>query len=314
MALDHHAFPDPFALAKAQIDDSTEVPGLNCEVKVYEARFNSKGERVPLQVGVERAVKPPIDKDHNSALVLTRFYKKDLEVESIDYTELEIKSPHIKKALREVIGEYPGVDLNANRVVIKNLPKCFFHYHHELTAYGSSLDDAVATQHLIFALEYMFRTLRDQLVNYYNFIESLSFNGPGLEFENLWMAYRPGDLIYVKEEGSYWAGRLKDMSRGVSMWSLKLEIIDTDGKRLGHRYEYAYIRRCENCRKLQDLRAFPLIYHSDAELIRKMLIARGARFVSLMGLHHCSFSGKATTPDDKAVERDVEDEKAISVG
>ena len=311
MAHNGNVFPDPFALAKAQNDDSTKVPGLKCEVKVYEARFNSKGERVPLQVGVERAVKPPIDKDHDSALVLTRFYKRDRDLDSLDDTELEIKSPHIKTALREVIGEYPGIDLNASKVVIKDLPKCFFHYYSELNSYGCALEDPIAVQHLVFALEYMFRTLQNQLVSYYNFIESPS-GTQGLEFVNLWMVYRPGDLIYVKGEEVDWAGRLKSMSRCAclkkncwqSRWILDLEIIDFDGKKLGHRERCVTIQPYDSHKKLQDLRAFPFQYHPDANLKKEMLVARGEKFISLAGVHHRSFSGKAATPYDNVPDDD----------
>ena len=313
MAYNGFSFPDPFALAKARDDDSTKAPGLKCEVKIYEARYNSKGIRTPLQVGIERTFREQVDKDHDSALVLTRYYKKDLEQDTLEYTELEIRSHHIKKALREVIKEYPGVDLSASKVVIKDLPKCFLHYYDELNAYGLTLQDPIAVQHLVFALEYMFRVLQDQLVSYYNFME-LPSHAPGLEFVNLWMVFRPGDVIYVKEENISKACRLRSMDRcsctkkdcPTSHWMLSLDVLDFDGTRLGLRTTWVYIQPYEDYRKLEDLKAFPLRYHSNADSERAMLVARGRKFVDLAGVHYRSYAGKATTPYDFITDEDDE--------
>src|SRR5450432_53924 len=86
-----------------------EGAGLKCAMKTYEYRYNSKGERVMLQVGMRR-----LESDKNwdlaFAFVLTRYYDKYQELEK---TQLDIRSPYIKKALQDTIVRYPGVNFHA---------------------------------------------------------------------------------------------------------------------------------------------------------------------------------------------------------
>ena len=297
MALNNSSFPDPFAFAKAQIDDTEDAPGLRCEVKTYEARYNSKGERLTLQVGTKRDLKEQKDRDHDSALVLTRFYDRDKELE---YTELEIRSPHINAAIREVINEYPGINLHARKIVIRDLPKCFFHYRNELQAYGTTLDDPITVQHIVFALQYMIQVLQRELVSYYTLIDS-PYTAPGLEFVNLWMAFRPGSLIYTQTNKIDRVLRLRTMDRCActkpdcyrSKWVLCLDRINYNGTDFGLEQSYLHIRPFDGYKRLEDLHCFPLDYHFNKHKIVTSLVARGRKFISLRGAHHRYYDGIA---------------------
>ncbi len=290
-----YLFPDPFAFAKSQIDDSTDIPGSRCEIKTYEARYNSKDIQVILQVGTDRHLDSARDKNHDSALVLTKFYDKEQE---LDYTELEIRSPHLRTALREVIPEYPGINLDAPIVVLQDLPMCFFHYREELQAYGLTLEDPTAVQHLVFALQYMFQILKSQMTSYYYYMETPNV-APGLEFLNLWMAYRPGSLVYTKFENIDKVFRLKSMTRCTcqiahcwnSRWTLSVEYIDFDGEDFGYRDTVFFIRPYQNYERLEVLKVFPLEYHPNKDFITSKLVARGRKFVALRGVHHRSYEG-----------------------
>jgi len=270
---------DIFAFVRAEVDDSVDPPGLKCELTTYDARYNAKGERIRLAASKKKEVLANRPKDHDSALVLTRYYDHD---KVLDFTLLEIRSPHVKAALRKVILMYPGVNLHANKVTIRGIPRCLFHYRQELGMYGGTLKDQEAVKHLLFALRYMYDTLRDEVSSYYNLMESPNIE-PGLPFLNLWMAFRPGDHIYVKSNGVDRVYRFLSMDRcecfiphcRQSKWALSLEEIDYDGSDFGHTKVTGYIDPYEGHVPLKYLRAFPLKYHPNRNDITAAMIARG---------------------------------------
>jgi len=115
----YNSVEDPFAFLRPQFNVFDDSPGLICEIKTYEARYNYRGEQVPLQVGKISDLDPHPHEDHSSALVLTRYYAR--VTKELQRTELTIRSPFMKNALKEVVKEYPDE------------PSCGQHCHPRLT-------------------------------------------------------------------------------------------------------------------------------------------------------------------------------------
>jgi hypothetical protein len=282
--------PAVFASARVDPDELEDIGGLKCEIKEYEARYNSAGVRITLQAGVKRAPeKKPKERAHDSALVLTRYYTKS---KKLDYTELEVRSPHIRAALRAAINEYPGMSFETGKIIIRDKPECVFHYRNELREYGLSLDDQVAVEHLVFLLNYMYRTLESEISSYYTFMESPSI-APGIAYKNLWMAFRPGDLIYTKVGSTEKVVRLKRTTELLFSWILYTEEIQYNGTDYGHRETTFSIRIYDGYKPLEELSAYPLQYHRRKEAVTNALIARGKKFLSLQGVHHRFYEGLA---------------------
>lgn len=288
------------------IENVDDGEGLICEVKTYEARYNSQGARQPLQVSAKKSFVARGARDLSSALCVTRYYTITKE---LDYTELVVQSPHIKKAMREVIKAYPGVNMHAGRIVLRDLPKCIFHYRQELQTYGESLSDPIESQHVAFILQYMYQTMRSEVVSYYNLMNSkLDTPSPGLEFENLWMAFLPGSIVYSSaRRNEDMAYRLVSMNRCTCPdpfcwkqdWTLEAGNIDCDGDDFGYVVQSLTIRRYDGYKPLHLLDVTPLDHHPEKERIRTALIARGRKFVALFGIHHRWYDGigKALSPN-----------------
>jgi hypothetical protein len=294
--------PDPnqdrfasFDLPLENIDDNSA--GLKCELKTYEARYNARGERLALQVNTRRAIEEPKGRDHDSGFLVTRFYDKDKALEG---TELEVQSPHAKNALKSVVGKYPGVNFHSKRVVIRDLPKCIFHYRKELEAYKETLNNSDAADHVLFLLEYMYRSLQFQMFDWFNFMES-HIMPPGLYFEDLWMAFRPGALLYTRIEGGHRVFQLMYMQRCMCpdphclkrKWVLKVQSVTYDGTDFGYVQRDFHIHPYEGYCPLNRLNIFPLQYHFNYISISKALLERGQKFVSLQGIHHRCYNGPA---------------------
>lgn len=281
-------------LPKDTVDqDTPNEGGLKCELKTFECRYNSKGEKVLLCVGSKKTWDAPDHAAPDSALVLTRVYKKEKEV---DHTELEIRSPHLKKAFKEVVPKYKDLNVQTNSIILYDDVRYLFYYRAELQEYGHNLKDQTAIEHLIFALTYMYRTLENELRTYYNFVGVFSL--PSIDFVNLWMVFRPGDYYYTKISEVEQVTKICGMSRselllGGFRWIIIGKRISYDGKNFGYCSTSIAIRPYDGYKPLMDLNAKPLNYHPDKKSIIERMVQRGKKYSSLHGIHHREYHGTA---------------------
>src|SRR5687767_3976663 len=94
-----------------------ENAGLRREVRRFDSLFNAKGERVVVNSGSRLTLGKDRDpKSYESALVLTKFWNRSGEE---DYSELEIRSPHMKTALKAVVPEYKNADIDTKHITLR---------------------------------------------------------------------------------------------------------------------------------------------------------------------------------------------------
>ena len=286
---------DAVLFAGLEEDHPYKDEGQKCELHTYERRFNTRGEPILLQSGCKTELGGEKESSVEAALVLTRLYDISRELMS---TKLDIQSSHIKAALREVVRSYPGVNINSSGVIsIFDKPRCLFHYRSELEAHASMLQDPVAKDHVAFCLRYMAKTLRREILGYQNTMQDKEVI-PGLEFQDLWMAFKPGALLYQSFEDIDVICRLRTMHKMtphdlLPFWDVKTEVLMCVGKRLEYIHHDVEISHYDGYKPLRELKIFPLDYHQQQESIKASLLQRGEKYVSLRGIHHCSYEGLA---------------------
>tara|TARA_R110002003_G_scaffold27_17_gene1466 strand:- start:1078 stop:2112 length:1035 start_codon:yes stop_codon:yes gene_type:complete len=288
-------------------DAIPEDAGLKLELRKYDVREDSKGNKIPLETGKTREFRIPVDKDHGSAMVVTKTYFGDRTLKN---TELVIRSPHIRTAMVSAIKKYPGVSLTEEKITVIGEPRCLFHFRKELLAYGRGLTERTAAQHVAFALNYMQTTLAHDLVHYNNCIAKHG-EAPGLDFARLWMQYRPGELIFVDSSSMPWVGRLSHMIRTgifVKRWELILERIMWTGSKLQYFDEEVTIMEYDGFKRFKDLSAYPLKYHPEYHSIRQTLLERGNKYLALRGVHQRYYSGTSRWASDRKGDYDNEDD------
>ena len=299
--------------------ETLDKGGLKCELKTFEARYNSKGEKVLLSVGSKKKFDAPDHVALDSALVLTKFYNKEKE---LDYTELEIRSPHLKKAFKEVVPEYKDLNVQIKSIILRDGVRYLFYYRTELQEYGRKLGGHTATEHLMFALDYMYGTLESEVNTFYNFVD-VPLSAPSIDFVNLWMVFRPGDYYYTKvgEVERVWKIRSISQSQSLfrSRWYLSGEAISYDGRDFGYVVHSVNIRSYDGYNPLVDLIAKPLNYHPDKKSIIERMVQRGKKYTSLHGIHHREYDGiaEALGADRRVTYEGEEDEfplQAMTVG
>ena len=185
---------DPFAILEAP--DSLQAGGQNREIHMYESRFNRRGEKMLLKSGSRSVLRGAKEVSVDAALVLTRYYSPQSNLTS---TQLEIRSPYIKDAMKAVIRFYPSVNINSDGpIYINNSPWPLFHYRHEIHRYAMKLRDEKAKEHVLFALQYLKKVLGREIITYENSIFNRDI-APGLEFNDLWMCQGPRLTMKAEE-------------------------------------------------------------------------------------------------------------------
>ncbi|KAK4497851.1 hypothetical protein PRZ48_010506 [Zasmidium cellare] len=290
------------ALAKLEALDATpeiENEGELCEFHSYDAFRDKRGETTILQSGHRGQMLFETQRSHDVALVLTRYYDEERTLED---TELEIKSPYIKAALRKVVRRYPGMNISGSRnIVISGEPRCLFHYRNELRDHAIRSTDGNVVEHMSMCLTYMTRRLQKEILAF-NTLMKVGPEKAGIDSEYLWMAFRPGILVYSNQGGVERIYKLVDIQifRGRRPlrnavfrggWHLDVLRIESDGNAIGHVRDSLHIKPYDGYKPLRELECYPLQYHPDPARVKRDLIARANKYLSLLGIHFRMYRG-----------------------
>lgn len=178
-------------------DDSISIDGppkaapvIKCEVREYEERHNLKGEKI-LKLVEDKVEADEKEEGKDYAMISYKHYGPDGSLQS---SRLEINSPEIKKALREVIRKYPGVSFSGDTIILHGKLKCIFHYRDELEKYRQESNEKAAKWHIHLILRFMAKELQHSIRSYKAHVETVPSN-PSIEFGDLWMVFVPGELM-----------------------------------------------------------------------------------------------------------------------
>ena len=127
-----------------------------------------------------------------------------------------------------------------------------------------------------------------------------------ITYDLLWALFEPNSEVYTICEGTgsprcvlYSYCEEGQKMDGSKYLRLETRFLGTDGKLLGEASSSSQIPRFPGARRIDFLPAYPLKYHPDFEELSRKLIHSGRRFVSLIGIHHCQYDGKAFYVDDE---------------
>jgi hypothetical protein len=284
-----------------------EGQGESCEIRVFDSLVDATGQRLVLQTAQKSDLALGPDREGPAALVLTRVYDR---FKRLSRTVLEIRSQYMKEAMRQVIKTYPGLNIDSGgHIVTFDEPRCLFHYRKELEEFASNSDDSKTRRHVKFCLQYMAKTLREDISAYDTMMKgNLNSARPGLDFDRLWMAFKPGDLVFHKVDGDEVISQLVDMRKFSTKapstshwevavqrmeWEVTVQRMESNGKVLGYTTVDIVIPSYDGFREFTKLNVFPLDLHQEKERLIQDVLHRSQKFVSLCDLHHCQHDGVA---------------------
>ncbi|KAK8084452.1 AAA family ATPase [Apiospora hydei] len=268
-------------LDPAESEDDYGSDGDECELHIYEARFDTRGERVVLRAGTKRYLGTPAKKkSHRASLVVTRHYSR-WNPQKVHYTELEVQSKHIIVALRKVIGTYQGIDFTSKTVSIMEPPRCLFHYRDKLRQHAEASGDQELKEHMHLILQYTERVLSQEIKMFDSFLSGRLL-APEIEHSQIWMLFSPGCLVYEETNLGGKLSRLRSIEEEkdpktyrVVSWILYTEHVRQVYGKIGLAHHQIKIGHYDGRRPIFGLSAIPLHFHPEEDRIRQDHLKQG---------------------------------------
>ncbi len=196
-----------------------------------------------------------------------------------------IQSPWLKKALAEILKDYPGVTCELERLVFEAPFEPFVHRWGPLLKFMKEKHEEKTREHV----ELLHGILKEELKDTIKAFEDYVAHGV-ITFEQLWTIFQPGSVIVSRHSGTlsayeFSSGSFEETRCG-DAYRLNCECIDWSGLDFGRVTESVYLYGFKGTIRITSLCAFPLAFHPEKRSLRQRLIDRGKRFEELAGYHY----------------------------
>ncbi|KAI1499239.1 hypothetical protein F5X99DRAFT_291061 [Biscogniauxia marginata] len=235
-------------------------------------------------------------------------------------TVVDIKCKKLREALQDVIGNIKGVSLVDETPKLD--PNILFLYLEDLRSYmghlkkldlkGETHKERKKAQkwtndkrrHLKVLIKYLDKDYAQTKKSLYPMLE----NGL-ITFDLLWALWKPNTLVYTTMYSSVDQPRVFKVEVAEKQYSVlrgefyyvEGKYLEYDGKQFGYGSTSYEIPEFRGARKITSLGCYPLKYHKNEAQLRKDLIERGKKFVSLGGVHYKSHHGMAYYKKKKSI-------------
>jgi hypothetical protein len=234
---------------------------------------------------------------------ITRLGKSEDSRKKYELHSIIIQSPHLKKALAEILHNYPGVHCGLRRLEFEAPFRPFVHRWPQFLEYRARKDlDEATAEHI----ELLYNVLRKELKDVIKTLEDYVDHGI-VTYEHIWTIFQPGSIVYSNtHNGTHGAYKLRlgayiELQCGKA-YQLTAEAIDWDGNHFGRNIETIRIFEFLGTSPILGLKAFPLSFHPHQEQVEELLIARGKKFEQLAGSNYKEYDGFAVSWDNKGNE------------
>ena len=246
-----------------------------------------------------------VDEDQTFAVVVKQIFN---EKNVLDRTELQINSPHLLKAFREVIKTYPTVPSTFDAPFEMVSPfQMLYHYWEDLDAYRSAVSDDTTRMHINLLFKFMKAELGQDKARCDGMLRKRQ-----MSYSWLWTLFRPGDLQYHMQNGHAWLlimekTAYEENKRIGKYFEVHCSYVDYDGISFGEATHIFRITQkkyfaAENPADISKLPVYPRKFLEGRPDLEKRLSARGARFLQMQGALVKTYDGLALflkeLPDD----------------
>ncbi|KAL9027467.1 MAG: hypothetical protein Q9196_004016 [Gyalolechia fulgens] len=211
---------------------------------------------------------------------------------SYSIASIVIQSPLLRKVLCWVLKDYPGIAPHLGRMEAAPPFRPFVHRWQRLTDALNNERDLETKSHIRLFYDVLRPELEFTLGVRDDFLEHKAVN-----FNNLWMLFEPGDIIYTIYNTRPIAAKLRAdtvvLAGRIDHYRLVCETISGDGNVFGWRDVHFEIPRFDGMMKITNLGVYPLKYHQKPDEVRQQLIDNGKAYERLMGFHHMQYQGTA---------------------
>jgi hypothetical protein len=267
--------------------------GGKCEIRVCQQRYKNGQQQIVVKDGLE----PDQFNEDNSYALVAR--KEFTEKNTLERAYLQISSPHLIKAFRELVGYYPTVPSDFEEPFELESPfRILFHYWEDIVEYKQKIEDDTARMHLALLLDFMKSELGPDKVRCDSMIKKNQ-----ITFAQLWTLYRPGDLQYTSSAGHPWLLTVsktayEENTKEGKWFEIHCTYTDYDGTNVGlatHLFKIYQKRNfaADNPAVITDLELFPRKFLRGRENLESELLDRGRKFLQLQGVLVKKYDGLA---------------------
>ncbi|KAM3478625.1 hypothetical protein MY5147_002137 [Beauveria neobassiana] len=289
-----------------EYEDDSSAPekiiiGMVADTKDLFANFDANGNRF-------WSDKPPTDLEEAPENETTQKYativrkKKPQRASSTKPLEIDsliIQSPLLKKALGEILQDYPGITTDVTRLKFCAPFECFMHRWGEFEE--ATIDehrDATTRQHL----QLLYKILTDDLGATIQLRKDY-FKNKATDFEHAWLLFTPGCTILTHLHGQILAARFNsgtyDKTPCGPIYSINCSYIDWDGARMGWVEKTIEITEFAGTKSVFKLSCYALKDHPNRAVIEEELRQRGRRWEALRGFRYKAYNGIALSSTDQ---------------
>ncbi|KAF4991839.1 hypothetical protein FGRMN_7557 [Fusarium graminum] len=285
-----------------------EGAGAVCETNRFDSFYDdASGDQLILPAGKKYTSKH--ERAYKSALVVTNYWD---HAQNLEKTTLEVKSRFMKEVLKTIVSEYANFNIDVKNISITGEPRCLFHYREELMEHGRFMwesNNFEAEKHIQHLVSYMWEVFAVEIMAF-SPLEWLEDFEPALEHKYLWMIFRPGDIVYVRDSEPI-AFKFSRITMTRTRWTLHGITIDCDGSNFGPYSITQHIDHYEGLKPFKELRAitFDRLSGEEKENEKERLIARGRKFASIYGKRYLRYKespGKSSTWIESRIMVDYE--------
>lgn len=231
-------------------------------------------------------------------------------------TTIDIKAVALRTVLQEILKDCKHISLETDEPAVD--PNTLFLYLEELrTHYRKTLTtriEAEKKKKVVKELKLqrsLCRTLVEYLDGDYAQIKKTLFpllEAGNITYELLWALFKPSDIAITSSYGVSGEPRCfkvevvnKYSTMTRDFYAIDGKYLEYDGKNFGMGDFEAELDTFKGPRKITSLGAYPLRYHKDPEGVKKQIIERGRKFVSLEGMNYRFHKGMAFHKKKKQV-------------
>ncbi|KAF1352803.1 P-loop containing nucleoside triphosphate hydrolase protein [Lizonia empirigonia] len=275
-------------------------PGMKAGFKnLYSGKEDKKG-RFQWQDTIPEDIGDPVENSETAKWALlfrnVKVYNDPRRVLSVH--SIVVQSPLLKKLLAGVLKNYPGVTVGLNRLEFSGKFEPLIHRWAELqdaiSKLGSAAEDERTTkEHAELLQGILVKEFKNLIDTSQDMMSKRVMN-----FDLLWTLYQPGATIFSRQDGQETAlilntTRYGQDSKGIPCFWITGKYIDWDGTKFGTQKLNVCIPIFSGTRAIGSLKAYPIDYHHDAQVLRGRLIARGAKAEELAGSNYRAYHGVA---------------------
>lgn len=265
--------------------------GSIAETRMLQERFKDGSKET-----ITRAEYKPLAFDKDAAYALLSRETFDEKGKLTDW-DLRVNSPHLLEVFRKVVGSHPAVPATYEEPFSIESPfRVLIHHWDDLEKHRATMaGGSTEAEHTDLLLRFMSTELATPRRRALDFIATRR-----ISFEDLWMIYRPGDVMTTSERGHDWLLKLEDTAYekncNTRYFEVRCKHAFFDGEKLVSRRKTFKITEVgdvpgHSIVPVDSLSVYPRSFLREGDALEKRLQDRGECYASLTGTPCMQYDG-----------------------